>query len=360
MTKQTQPTSVSAHEFTRRTMVKAGAWSVPVIAAAVATPLAAASTAEFDLSVEPLNRGDAFPLFTADLTQSFGVGSPLGFILGNRGTQASPLEAVSVQLRVDRRVWNVNGMSYAFAGDDRTTLASTTPTINGDAATYTWTFVSSIPVGTDATTGLMVLFDLDMIAQYPNDHLDDYVSPIYTIVPPTGDSDASNNLRAFPAPTFSPAEPFGALLDINWEGIAVGGVYTAYRPTSVTLTSVGPGPLLVGEGMLLRVDRQLTDTIGIQGDPTLNGVAAPGLVEAGPLEGSPQESGLAYFAFTQELNVGDVLGVTFAYTQPTTTSDPDISGADAQLTYWPEQRLNDPNERKATPTDEINRAATPL
>jgi len=359
MTEQMDPASVGTHGLSRRTVVKAGAWSVPVIAAAVAAPLASASTVGFDLAAEPLNRGDGFSLFTADLTQSFSVGSPLGFIIGNRGTQPSPAEAISVQLRVDSRVWDVTGMTYAFAGDAPTPVASTAPTISGDAATYTWTFVSSIPVGSDFTTGLTILFDLDMIAQYPNDHLDDYVPPIYTVIPPSGDSDASNNLQAFGAPTYVPAEPFGALLDINWEGIAVAAQYTAYRPTSATLTSVGPNPLLVGEGMLLRVDDHLTDTIGIQGDATLNGVAVPGLIEARPFT-DPAQSGLTFFAFTRELAAGDVLGVTFAYTQPTTTAVPDIGSARAQLTYWPEGRLNDPDQRRTTQLDDITRDATPL
>lgn len=177
--------------------------------------------------------------------------------------------------------------------------------------------------------------------------------------PPSGDADASNDLQAFPAPTYLPAEPFGALLDINWEGVAVAGQYTAYRPTSATMMSVGPSPILAGEGMLLRVDQHLTDTIGIQGDATLNGAAVPGLIDARPFNDPPQ-SGVAIFALTQDLAEGDVLGVTFAYTQPTTANGPDISRANAQLSYWPGGRLNDPDDRQATPFDETNREATPL
>lgn len=74
----------------RRTLVKGAAWSVPVIAAAVATPLAAASVLNDDL----------VPALSGPITLSLGLLASINTVntltITNNGTDASPAGATAV------------------------------------------------------------------------------------------------------------------------------------------------------------------------------------------------------------------------------------------------------------------------
>ncbi|MCS3843442.1 hypothetical protein [Microbacterium sp. AK031] len=67
----TEITTSEAPGIARRTVLKASAWSVPVVAAAVATPLAAASTA-VDLELAGF-AGDTFTGLSPDLLRAYSI-----------------------------------------------------------------------------------------------------------------------------------------------------------------------------------------------------------------------------------------------------------------------------------------------
>ena len=68
-------TSPVSRGLDRRSVLKAGAWSVPVIAVAVAAPAASASTTA-NLALLSPQFGSGVPMFTPSLTQRYVASEP--------------------------------------------------------------------------------------------------------------------------------------------------------------------------------------------------------------------------------------------------------------------------------------------
>jgi len=103
-------TSPVSRGLDRRSVLKAGAWSVPVIAVAVAAPAASASTTA-NLALLSPQFGSGVPMFTPSLTQRYVASEPVGVVVGNTsGTAYSG--PVVMRFEVDRRLWEGSGFTY--------------------------------------------------------------------------------------------------------------------------------------------------------------------------------------------------------------------------------------------------------
>lgn len=354
------PLTPAARTISRRTALKAGAWSVPVIAVTTAAPLAAATVPGWDLSLEPPQLGSDARVFTDDLTGIYTVSAPTAYVIGNRGSVASPSASITISLQVDRRIWSIAGMQYSLRGSGSAVdVPTSTPVIEGNLARYTWTIVASVPAHADYTNGIYVRVDSEFLLDYPDDHLDrDTIVPVtWILTPPAGDADPSNDVVAWSAA--GPVEAvhaFGGIMDADWEGVQVRTSHITYRPSEARLTSVGPNPIAVGDRVLVNLESGATSGVAVA-EALLDGVAVAGLVtfdEAGPT-GYPWLAN--YFRINQEIPAGSVLAIRFTYT------DADASGGErpsqrAWVTYWPAD-LNSPGQRAAA-LSQAARDVTPL
>jgi len=161
--------------LSRRTLVRTAVWSVPVVAAAVATPLAAASTGleavewtASSTSLASLQLLDG----GGTLTASALVTLPIAFSILNGGT-ALVGEAVTISISVGRPaginipvgrargfgVQSVNGI--ATTAGERTATYQSAPIIGqyGFPAT-TWNGTRTVTVAADGTPAVPVVFGL--------------------------------------------------------------------------------------------------------------------------------------------------------------------------------------------------------
>lgn len=124
--------------ISRRTIVKGAAWSVPVIAAAVATPLAAASLVNDDL----------VPALSGPISLNLGLATVTAvntLTITNSGTDASPAGATAV-VQYNSSLLSLN---IAAVGG---------VTVGGTDGNYTLT-LPSIPAGGNIVIGLGTTLD---------------------------------------------------------------------------------------------------------------------------------------------------------------------------------------------------------
>lgn len=124
--------------ISRRTIVKGAAWSVPVIAAAVATPLAAASLVNDDL----------VPALSGPISLNLGLATVTAvntLTITNSGTDASPAGATAV-VQYNSSLLSLN---IAAVGG---------VTVGGADGNYTLT-LPSIPAGGNIVIGLGTTLD---------------------------------------------------------------------------------------------------------------------------------------------------------------------------------------------------------
>lgn len=179
----------------RRTVMKAAAWSVPVIAVAAATPAAAASTVEGpDLDLRGLSMGSTFTFYSEDGQTQYMAAEPSSFIIMNQGTVAAPLGAI-VQVTYDNRIHTPTAMGYRFLdnGQEVEPLDFVVDSVDGDKSTLSFVIPEQIPVNTSYDHALIVDIDFATDVEPPNDRYDDYVPQLYT-VSADGDIDESNNV----------------------------------------------------------------------------------------------------------------------------------------------------------------------
>ncbi|WP_309128884.1 hypothetical protein [Microbacterium sp.] len=167
----------------RRTVLKVGAWSVPVIAAAVATPLAAASTA-VDLQFWLL-AGDGYSIDNAAGTRRLNVSLPSRFSMFT--TAGTVPAGTTISIKYDNRF---HFGPSAFLDADDTPLAMVGDIVS-DGIRSTATFTVPVPVTTDWT-----VIGLEFETNGREFH-DDYATMIATAIAPGGDDpDPTNNTRA--------------------------------------------------------------------------------------------------------------------------------------------------------------------
>lgn len=138
------PDNAHAHQsgLRRRTILKASAWSLPVIAVAVATPLAAASTAiDLELTAQPF--GDRIIVTNPEGTLAFDATIPYTFDATTFGQAATA--GTTLILSFDVRL--LDDVSVAMGGEPATQLTSE---LTGN--TRTVTFALPIPIPADGVT----------------------------------------------------------------------------------------------------------------------------------------------------------------------------------------------------------------
>lgn len=88
----------------RRTILKASAWAIPVVAVAVGTPLAAASTGDFDVVITPLPDGTETGATSPDGLQAFTLALPPVFDVHVDGAPAPDQVTADVEISFDNRL----------------------------------------------------------------------------------------------------------------------------------------------------------------------------------------------------------------------------------------------------------------
>lgn len=350
--------SVRARGVDRRSVLMAGAWAAPVIVIAAAVPAASASS-HWDLALEPAQRGDSVPLFNAALTERYTVPSPSGIIIANRGADASPAGAITITLQVDDRVWSVEGMEYGIVGGgDASDAGAGSKTVTGNVASYSWTIALSVAAGANwESDGIDIRPRASFLGAYPDDHLDDVAPITWILTPPAGDADASNNVSAWTAQSEPvPASPFGGVIGATWSGVVVADSHTTYRPTTVTLFSVGPNEILAGDAIAVTVEAQATDEVALAGTPTIDGTPIAGLLTmTGPIFFGRHRQTL--FTLEQPIPAGTTLRFEIAYAGPATVIEP-YEGQNAWVTYVTSPA--NPPDQRAIEQAQVLEESTPL
>jgi len=113
--------------FSRRTALKAAAWSVPVIAAATAVPAYAASGETVDLQVGWMQSGDVFQGYNADKSRMYSVTKPTGVEITNAGSVDVAAGSL-LTMRYDARIFGPEAGAFI---DDTELPAAGTQTANG-------------------------------------------------------------------------------------------------------------------------------------------------------------------------------------------------------------------------------------
>ena len=331
-------TSPVSRGLDRRSVLKAGAWSVPVIAVAVAAPAASASTTA-NLALLSPQFGSGVPMFTPSLTQRYVASAPVGVVVGNTsGTAYSG--PVVMRFEVDRRLWEVSGFTYdPRDGQGERAASFSGPDVSGDRAVYTVSFAATVAPDSDPYTGILVRPQLTFLGDYPNDTLAPEDSTSSWVIVDPSDTDPSDGVWVNGPGDPVDATPFGATLTADFERVDVGGG-SAYRPTRATLTSVGPNPTAVGDVVRVGFDPALGDLVVAQA-VTLNGSAAPDLLseQTNTVSGGQRS---VVFALTSPLAADDRVEFTLAYEGGSGATP--LAGGSSQISYSA-ATANDPNQR---------------
>ncbi|PRB02105.1 hypothetical protein [Microbacterium sp. MYb64] len=190
----TDETTIAARRLPRRTILKTTAWSIPVVAAAAAMPLAAASVAA-DLVLAPQPVGEGITGTSPDGLSNYQLGWTSRYTASTSGAVATPAGAM-IAISFDSRVF---AAANASSGPVSLVLASSSTTGNVTTAMFT------VPDPIPASGGSIVItigFDAGG-APTPPWYTD--VQPItVSLLPPSGYTDAipANNTHTF-SPVYS-------------------------------------------------------------------------------------------------------------------------------------------------------------
>lgn len=166
----------------RRTVLKATAWSLPVIAVAVATPLASASTAGADAFLQNM-AGDGFTLFNADRTRYAAFSFGTEFLLGTNGTTPTPAGS-TLAISYDNRV-----MSDFTVVANSISASAQAPIVEGNLSTTVFTLPVALPAN-----GGMIVATIDHQSVATEFH-EDFEAYTVRLTPAGGtDPDPANNV----------------------------------------------------------------------------------------------------------------------------------------------------------------------
>lgn len=334
----------------RRSVVRAAAWSAPVIALAVTAPAASASTViDFDGAVTGLQMGSVTDIFNGDLTARYTVNVPLGFTFLNTGTVPIPA-GTAASVTYDRRVFSPQGFEVRL-GQVTIPLAHSVPVVAGDAATVTFNVPIEIQPNTDpvSAAAVLVITRFSMHHDYPNDAIDGLVTSRFAITL-QDTNPANNSMDDFGFTTAIPAAPWGVSIDRSWAPYSWnGGLCHAELPSSTTFTSVGPHPTRAGDQIAIGYDTRLANSATVSGI-TLNGVPAPDLIAVSSVVASGVY-GRTEFTVAQPLAAGDVLQAVFGYVHaPDAGTISDINRS--SLNWNSPANPNDPDRRNTEPFED--------
>lgn len=277
---------ITASSPSRRTVIKAGAWSVPVIAAAVATPLAAASTAGTDLIVQWLPSGTDVGARSADDTRGYTLGLPSGVWVSTTSTTPVPAGS-TLTVSYDDRV--LGAPSATAAG---------VPLVSAGSGSF---ILPEIPA-----TGAQLRVDIPYATKTAEWHED--ITPLsVTATPATGnDPDDSNNTVMLEARYFDTSD---ASLTATWRQVTVStlsGLETATFVDEVAIEALAPGDVASGRRVAFSTPESISGDYPITSvsvsSATLDGV------DVLPSIGAAQSE--LYGRFTVPVNTGIPVGKT--------------------------------------------------
>lgn len=307
----TEMTKTTTEGVGRRSIVSAGLWATPVVAVAVGAPMAAASGG-WDLALDPPQLGDGVTLFSADFSRRYTVDVPIAWVIANHGTTVSPA-GFGFSISYDNRIWDITGMTARWSGATDgaapTVLPLSAKTVDGDTTTASVLIPFAIPAGTDSYSGLFVTVQREFLAAYPNDAVAEPIGTVWAIQPPAGDPDATNDRVALSGYTDQgPAEAWGASVAAEWERFDFTDGSYVHRPTSGTITSIGPKPALAGAEIMVLTDEKASSSVDLA-NIRINGAAAGGAIVFDRFDSYYGVITYVYYKTTVDLVAGDV--VTF-------------------------------------------------
>lgn len=315
---------------TRRSVVTAGAWSIPLVSLAVGVPMASASTttAGFDLAIVGLQFGETLPLFTPDYTQRYSSYTPLSnFAVANFGDQPSPVEGFRASYTVDNELAVLDRVGYRVAGSTEPTYVDDVETIvTGTRTEYRWLVPVSVPVNESEdpmfpTGAVALVVESTVLLRYPNDAYDPekLIGSRVSATSLAAETKTDNNvLQGVGKSDLEPASPYAAQTEATFETAPLGtGPARTSRPTSVKITSIGPRPLPASGSAVVRFDYRSTTAFSIanvrlNGAPTsafLQTVTAPERQAWSSVQELLAELGAP-------LNAGDALEFDVVYDAP--------------------------------------------
>lgn len=205
---------------------------MPVIAAAVATPLAAASVAA-DLRLEALPFGDSLGAQSPDGLRQWNIAAPAAFRIFNDSTATVPVGTV-VTAASDVRV--MSDLTLTLDSSSGVEVPRASMQTNGDVVTATFTIPAEIPVGGSVTI-------YGAFGVWQREWYDD-VNPYVLSVLAAGDPTPANNVATMSARYVDTND--GAIT-AQWITATItnefdpSAPYVIDIPTSFSLTSLAPG-----------------------------------------------------------------------------------------------------------------------
>ncbi|WP_446665540.1 hypothetical protein [Flexivirga sp. B27] len=332
----------AAHSGPARRSVVASAWAAPVILTAAAAPAASASTAGFDIALDPPQMGDSITAYNGDFTHIYSISGIMAWVVANHGSAVAP-GGFPMSLTCDNRIWEVASVKGGLDNKLKN-LPITKRVSDGNSTTVTFLIPDDIPPNTDSYSGFWVIVDNEFKAVYPNDGVTAPTGTRWEVMPPAGDADASNNVVAYAGfEDKGPADIWGVVATrLAQETVKWTDGTTLRRPTRVEMKSVGPKPTLGGAGVHVSTDARMSRDIEVR-NVTVDGVATSIL---GPGESSVwQDVSLGVtFPLTRPLAGGEVLRFDVVYVD----DEQELYGEThpGQTSFLPaDEDLNTPNQR---------------
>lgn len=307
----------------RRTVLKATAWSAPVVAMAVATPFAAAST-NADLFVRDRGLSDFSEAFNADKSQLLTFGTPLGVTIG-QSYNLTPVPVGSLlTFTYDNRVFD--GLSIAIAGSP---VAVSSPVASGNVSTVT----AVVPVELPESGGI----DVDTtFATWNKDYLDGIAPFTATIAPPAGIVDPSNGDNTVTvSPTYLPTFDADTSSTVNTYQFTYPNStepFPWYTIATFTLRAKGAGDIPADSTFMVFTPEPVVSLTATS--ITLDGAPAADLLSAPTID----EYNRYTYTLTRPIASGSALHVVFDYVLSTTT--PNYQPSSASVSVMP-SRMGD-------------------
>lgn len=314
----------STRHMKRRSVLKAAAWSAPVIAVAAATPAASASaTVDVDVFLESPQLGESIAFYGPDYTTSYSWGSFLAFHVSNAGTEDAPAGSI-VQVTYDPRIFAYNVAPYATIGGVDHEFAFTVDNVSATSAILTITLDVPIPAQTtwESSNAILVRTGPSFLLRYPNDTITNPAS-YSEVLSNAADQDSTNNSRGPFSATQHDSGPYTFSLESTAAPLASGGC-TFTAPETMSVTNTGWGTPADHTVLLqLDVDNTAITDVAIE-SISINGTALSGVTLTPPTD----ESSSWWIETHTSLAVDGVLETTLSYTvDPSAGLDPFSQGA---------------------------------
>ncbi|WP_054684092.1 hypothetical protein [Microbacterium sp. No. 7] len=302
----------------RRTVLKASAWSVPVVAVATMAP-AAAATNGFDLRLLGF-AGETLAKFNDDKTRYVEQSYTTGTALATVGTAAAPAGTV-VTVSFDNRLI---GAVTLHVEDVEVNAATTSP--SGTTTTQTFVLTQAVPVAVDELSGLRVRFGPQFVDDWDALPFYEDIAPYTVSVSPASGADPDTSNNGWSAAAVY-GDAFDGAVSATWGETVIdveGNPTVARHPETATLVSRGPGAIPAGARLYFGLPEDGVTAFSVS-SVTVDGDAVTDLF--GALQ--PELYGGYHVETTREVAAGSTvvltLSTTFAASATTYPGTPSVS-----------------------------------